>query len=64
MVAAEAVEGSVYNIPARGQHLEYRNAVCNGWNHSKEWLLFVVYDEQNVRKIKQVMPNEEISQPV
>ncbi len=60
MIAENAVDGGIYNIPARGSHLAYRNAVCNGWNHSHQWLLFVVYDDQNARHIRQVMPNEEI----
>jgi hypothetical protein len=63
MKAADAVDGGLYNLPARGSYPAVSSAVCNGWNHSKEWLLFVVFDEQHVRKIRQIMPTEDI-QPV
>lgn len=64
MKAQEAVDGGSYDLPARGQYTEYRGATCNGWNHTREWLLFVVNDEKGNRKIRMVMPTEEIVQAV
>ena len=62
MKASDAIDGGIYNLPARGQYPEYKGATCNGWNHSGEWLLFVVHDEKG-RKIRMMLPEEEI-QPV
>lgn len=63
MKAQDAVDGGLYNLPPRGQWLGFNGATCNGWNHTHEWLLFVVHDDRGNRKIKLVMPTEDI-QPV
>lgn len=63
MKASDAVDGGRYQLKARGSWPECNDAVCNGWNHSKEWLLFVVFDEQHKRKIRLILPTEDI-QPV
>jgi hypothetical protein len=60
MYAKDAQDGQRYNIPARGQQPGYAGAVCNGWNHTKEWLLFVVSDERGKRKVTLVMPMQSI----
>lgn len=60
MLAKNAVDGQIYNLLGKGQRPNYRNAVCSGWNHSKEWLLFVVSDAEGKRKMTLLMPDEEI----
>lgn len=61
MLAKDAVDGQVYSLPPIGQRPAYREAVCGGWNHSKEWLLFVVVDERGKRKMVLAMPSQEIT---
>lgn len=60
MQAREAVDGQEYNLPAIGQYPPYKGAVCNGWNHTHEWLLFVVFDEEHKRRVRMVVPNTTI----
>jgi hypothetical protein len=60
MFAKEAIDGQRYNLSGRGQQPAYQGAVCNGWNHTKEWMLFVVNDERGKRKVIMIMPNEVI----
>lgn len=63
MKAKDAIEGKVYNLPARGSQTACKAAVFNSWNHNHQWLLFVVYDAQGKRSMRQIMPEEDI-QPV
>lgn len=60
MKAREATDGQVYNLLGKGQRPQYKNAVCSGWNHSHEWILFIVQDDFGKRKVTLLMPEEEI----
>lgn len=60
MLAKDAIDGAVYRLPARGQEPAYSNAVCNGWNYSNQWLLFLVSDSLGKRKVTLVLPTQEI----
>lgn len=62
MKAREAIDGQVYNLLGKGQRPQYKKAFCTGWNHSREWMLFVVNDERGNRKMTLLMPEEEIEQ--
>lgn len=60
MEAREAIDGQKYNLPARGQQPEYRGAICQGFNHTREWVLFLVTDVHGKRKMTMVLPTQQI----
>lgn len=61
MKASEAIDGQMYKLGARaGRPNGYKDAVCNGWNHMHNGILFLVFDEYGKRKIHLVDPSEEI----
>ena len=62
MKASNALIGQEYKVPAKGQRPTYSNAFYEGWNYTREWLLFLVFDETGQRKIITLNPNEEIEE--
>lgn len=56
MQARDSIEGQRYILPAR---LGGVVGIQYGWNHSREYLLFLL-EHGKERIIKIVMPNEEI----
>lgn len=63
MQARSAIDGQIYNLLGKGSRPRFKGAVCNGWNSSHAWVLFVVSDDRGNRKMTLMMPDEEI-QPV
>lgn len=60
MKAEQAVEGRLYHLKAKGNQPEEKSAECYGWNHSKEFMRFLTFDNYGTRKIRMVLPYEEI----
>lgn len=55
--AADALEGQRYILPGRlGNNVV---GIHNGWNHNKEYVLFLL-ERGKERIVKIVMPNEEL----
>lgn len=60
MRAEQAIEGRMYHLNKKGNQPEEKSAECYGWNHNKEFVRFLVFDEYGSRKIRMVFPQEEI----